>query len=286
MTIESFLQRDNLARFPFVFIVTFGRSGSTLLQGLLNAIDGYCIRGENHGALFFVHKAIAEIGHAATVWKDTNTPAHAMYGAYLYRAEEFEKACLNAFFENVLNVPADARCCGFKEIRHTMGEMSDEEFHAYMDFLERSFPGAAFIFNVRSIENTARSSWWSATDKAIKYGWLVNARQRLESRARITKNAMLFSYDAWLEDPDYAGSCSNSWASPMMARRCAGCLPRSTVSKLGIVPRLRAILSVTAEPRATARGAPLGRLLYRITSDTRPPGWRAMRPARSSSSRT
>ena len=34
-------------RFRTVNIVTYGRSGSTLLMGLLNAIDGYRIRGEN-----------------------------------------------------------------------------------------------------------------------------------------------------------------------------------------------------------------------------------------------
>ena len=33
----------------FVFVVTYGRSGSTLLQTVLQSIDGYFIRGENTG---------------------------------------------------------------------------------------------------------------------------------------------------------------------------------------------------------------------------------------------
>ncbi|NQX94486.1 MAG: hypothetical protein HRT64_06140, partial [Erythrobacter sp.] len=32
-----------------LFVVTYGRSGSTVLQKLLNSIEGYCIRGENGG---------------------------------------------------------------------------------------------------------------------------------------------------------------------------------------------------------------------------------------------
>ena len=35
----------------YIFIVTYGRSGSTLLQGILNSIPGYLVRGENRQAL-------------------------------------------------------------------------------------------------------------------------------------------------------------------------------------------------------------------------------------------
>ena len=34
-----------------VFVMTYGRSGSTLLMGLLNSIPGYLIRGENRHAM-------------------------------------------------------------------------------------------------------------------------------------------------------------------------------------------------------------------------------------------
>ncbi len=39
----------------YLFIVTYGRSGSTLLQGILNSIPGYLIRGENRAALFHLY---------------------------------------------------------------------------------------------------------------------------------------------------------------------------------------------------------------------------------------
>ena len=38
----------------YVFVMTYGRSGSTLLMGLLNTIPGYLIRGENDDALRFL----------------------------------------------------------------------------------------------------------------------------------------------------------------------------------------------------------------------------------------
>lgn len=38
-------------RFGSILVITYGRSGSTLLQGILNSIDGILIRGENHNFL-------------------------------------------------------------------------------------------------------------------------------------------------------------------------------------------------------------------------------------------
>ena len=49
--------------FGYLFVVTYGRSGSTLLMGLLNSVPGYLVRGENWDALhhlFRFHRTLAE----------------------------------------------------------------------------------------------------------------------------------------------------------------------------------------------------------------------------------
>ena len=51
-------------KFDSVLIVTYGRSGSTLLQGILNSIEGCLIRGENDNfcfALYQAHQSIKNI---------------------------------------------------------------------------------------------------------------------------------------------------------------------------------------------------------------------------------
>ena len=48
--------------YQHVLIITYGRSGSTLLQGLLNSIDGCIVRGENYDAckgLFRTYQAVS-----------------------------------------------------------------------------------------------------------------------------------------------------------------------------------------------------------------------------------
>ena len=47
----------NISKYNFVFVVTYGRSGSTLLQKVLGDIDGYHISGENNNALYGLYQS-------------------------------------------------------------------------------------------------------------------------------------------------------------------------------------------------------------------------------------
>lgn len=60
------MEKENtFSRFGSVLIITYGRSGSTLLQGILNSIPGYLIRGENENLMAHFYNAykIIEFGH-------------------------------------------------------------------------------------------------------------------------------------------------------------------------------------------------------------------------------
>jgi hypothetical protein len=53
-------RRDRAVRtrkFTYVFVVTYGRSGSTLTQGLLNTLPRTLVRGENNLYLLFMFRA-------------------------------------------------------------------------------------------------------------------------------------------------------------------------------------------------------------------------------------
>ncbi len=47
-------------RVSVVFILTYPRSGSKLLQGIINTIPGYCLRGENYSMLFYLFLAVRQ----------------------------------------------------------------------------------------------------------------------------------------------------------------------------------------------------------------------------------
>ena len=111
--------------------------------------------------------------------------------------DDFKASVAQAFVGNFLQPPPDARCCGFKEIRHTHDDMKDGEFLSYMAFLKHYFPGAQVLSstNVRNPADAARSAWWAQRpdDESL----LTRARERLAAFAQHNpEDALLFDYDA------------------------------------------------------------------------------------------
>lgn len=151
-------------RFDHVLIITYGRTGSTLLQGVLNSINGLLVRGENANAfyhLFELHRTLRDNERAGA----TLLPTSAWFGfgemgtdAVLAQMRPFAKQLL-------LGAEADnpaVTACGFKEIRYF--DVADDLVE-YLQFLERLFPRVAFVFNTRERDETMESGWWASENK-------------------------------------------------------------------------------------------------------------------------
>ena len=204
MSVAKYLKRPHLAQFPFAFIVTIGRSGSTLLQGILNSIPGYRIGGENYSTLFYLFVAAQHIeeAHGRFGTQKTNSK-QSWFGADQFDPEVFSRSLADAFLDACLKPDADTRCVGFKEVRYLQSDIPDELFPAYLDFLQAVFPGAALIFNVRNVADTALSGWWKDRDPQIVEEQLTRAIERFESYAAKRSNCILFSYDSLIADAAY-----------------------------------------------------------------------------------
>lgn len=156
--------RNIKLKYKNIFIVTYGRSGSTLLQGILNSIEGCLIRGENYNFvyhLFKSHKAIK----LAKENKNGDIPQKAWYGSHLLNDVYFIEVIrelLNKLLlaDNISNTRIS--CYGFKEIRYI--EIIDELID-YINFLKIVFPDAAFIFNFRNKNEVVKSGWWKNENK-------------------------------------------------------------------------------------------------------------------------
>ena len=70
-------------RLDFVFVVTYGRSGSTLLMGLLNSIPGFLIRGENWDALHHLFRFHQTLEDGSRRWEPARLRqrTHPFFGA-------------------------------------------------------------------------------------------------------------------------------------------------------------------------------------------------------------
>lgn len=152
-----------------VFVVTYGRSGSTLVQNLLNHLPGYLVRGENGNLLAPLARAwdlIRQSEQGAKMRSESREtlPQDPWYGFEGVSEEAFGRALARSLTETVLRPQDNIRVIGYKEIRwHTDPLL----FPLLMEFLIRFFPNARFIFNTRDHAEVVRSGWWKQMDETI-----------------------------------------------------------------------------------------------------------------------
>ncbi len=144
-----------------VLIVTYGRSGSTLLMGLLNSIDGYLIRGENANFFFGLFQSYQSLLETKSHKKSQKT-THPWFGAEVIQEKKVLQGMSNIAKQLILAdklKDESIKCYGFKEIRYADDKVA-KKLATYLDFLKLIFPNCKFIFNTRSFADVKNSGWW------------------------------------------------------------------------------------------------------------------------------
>ena len=180
-------------KYQSIIIVTYARSGSTLLQGVLNSIDGVHVRGENNDfcwGLYLSWKALNDaycIKGSSEVLPKTDP----WYGADDLKPELFLRRCTDLVREQLVNGQGDT-CYGFKEIRYT-NHLND--LPGYLDFLQLIFPNLAIIFNTRAHIDVEKSEIWKHDDRKKVRQLLRNADRKFHLYALKNKNSFIMRYE-------------------------------------------------------------------------------------------
>lgn len=157
-------------RFSHVLIVTYGRTGSTLLQGILNAIDGCLVRGENFQfcrGLFLAWDALQRAKHEYGTPEDSGDSTRPWFGAAGIDSARFFDDARRLVLNQLAPGPHAYRCIGFKEIRYLETDrepghpLTDRRLREYLWFLVRLFRNPAIILLRRAHEEVVHSAWWS-----------------------------------------------------------------------------------------------------------------------------
>ncbi|WP_027164108.1 sulfotransferase [Mesorhizobium sp. WSM1293] len=188
--------------FDFLFIVTYGRSGSTLLQGVLNTIPGVLIRGENAGALHGLVGSWQAIKIAQDLFSaESDKSTSPWFGAADMDLDSYGQDLAASFIRNILKPPPDIRTTGFKEIRY---HMAADELAFEMEFMRRFFPRSAFLINTRDLEDTIESNIRAGHD--VSEEDLIAVDQMLRSTAKSSANDVFhIHYDEYRHDLDRLG---------------------------------------------------------------------------------
>ncbi|GAA4263442.1 sulfotransferase [Dactylosporangium darangshiense] len=190
-------------KYSYAFIITYGRSGSTLLREILNSIPGACVRGENGNTLYHLYRSWCTVRDRKWQFEGEDLgPADPWHGIEIVDDAAYRSELTRSFIDAVLKPPSAATLIGFKEIRYGPEDMSRTNFFDYLNFLVDSFSNACLIFNTRDLNEVLASAWWSSLPQAEEI--------LTESDRRIREAAACGAYPSFhIHYNDYAQNMDN-----------------------------------------------------------------------------
>jgi hypothetical protein len=197
---EQFARPEAPRREPlrYLFVVTYGRSGSTLLNGVLNSIPGYLIRGENRLVISELHQWHRAIDRQMASFgeKKRSGPRSSWYGLHSYPREIALDRMRALVLDTLLRPGPRARVVGFKEIRWPADDLD-----SLVEFITELFPDSKFLFNTRNAADVAKSEWWRDAPNALE---IIAARENAWAAVQqsLGERAFAVCYDDYARDVD------------------------------------------------------------------------------------
>jgi hypothetical protein len=183
----------------YLFILSCGRTGSTLIQGVLNSTPGVLIRGENGGVLTDLFRFHTTAGHhRERLTRDSKLlqSTNAWFGIDGY-PEDLARRELRQLTTDLLFRPGpDSHTVGCKEIRWSVVDAND-----YLRFLREVFPGARFILSSRRLEDVATSGWWSRRENAMAELTVLDTTIRSAVK-ELDSAGFEVAYEEYADNPD------------------------------------------------------------------------------------
>jgi hypothetical protein len=203
----------------YIFIVTYGRSGSTLLQKIIAQIPGCHMTGENDDALGGLYRSWKSATVARTVHgsRPRPGPGEPWRGAHRIDPHRYNRRLARVFLKEIVRPPIGAKWIGFKEIRYFLHY--EENLTDYLDYIRMTFSPALLVFNRRCAAEVAQSAWWKTypTDVAAKVTAMDAVMETYA--AEHPDDTVILDYDSWSVDPDLLRPLHERLRTPFDERR-------------------------------------------------------------------
>jgi len=224
--------------YRYVFVVTYGRSGSTLVQGLLNTLPRTLVRGENGFYVLHLFRAWASVRKFRSVHRrhKPRVSHSAFYGLNEVTPASFVESTRGLVTGHLLGSvpPKQVDVLGFKEV--LWHRVRPTETEGFFDFLDSAFPGCRFVLNERDHEKVVGSGFWQGQDQdqvlaAIRrveeiQGFLRSTRKErtLDLRYELLTSEDQATSDAQLRSlADFVhGSCDDALLAQLRETRKTG----------------------------------------------------------------
>ena len=180
---------------------------------LMTGAQAYAVPESELGVVLVLRHAALPLALNDSIWAkykfgefykiedpQTKAPDEPWYGSFRVRPKLFETAVLGNFVRNVLTPDPGTLVSGFKEIRYSRFFVQKADFAPYMDFLLAKFPGAQIVFNTRSAEDVAKSSFLARENPDVVRAWVAEADENFARYALRSDRTMLMRYDDYTRD--------------------------------------------------------------------------------------
>lgn len=222
----------------YVFVVTYGRSGSTLTQGMLNALPRTQVRGENNLFLLPIYRSWEGLREFQARFRGEGNPktTSAFYGIHEFDMTAFAAGVRDLVATQLLgSTPREeVDRLGFKEV--LWHRIRTEEWETFFEFMDLAFDRPLYVLNQRDVEMASTSGFWRSKKpgQAMRQ---INRVRELQAYLRSSRGDRCFDtrYEVTTGDDVEAaaasmkglaefvtGSCSDELLQDMLALRDVG----------------------------------------------------------------
>jgi len=169
-----------------ILVICYGRSGSTLLQGILNSIDSVLVKGENNNVFYHFYCGYRELLANSKRFNNSVSPAHPWFGSCWFNEDEFmhdfRKLARSLLASNRKPDAHRFTTLGFKEIRYPRLENPVP----YIEFLISVFDAPCIIHLTRNHYATALSQSKKLKNKrSVSIAEIVSELERFDEQMEL-----------------------------------------------------------------------------------------------------
>jgi hypothetical protein len=222
----------------YVFVVTYGRSGSTLTQGLLNTLPRTLVRGENNLYLLPIYRAYTSLATFKGKYGGPRAarPESAFYGLSEVDLDGFAASVRELVQRQLLaGVPlSEVDHLGFKEV--LWHRIRGREWEPFFAFLDLAFGNPRYVLNRRDVSMASTSGFWRKKRPGVAERQIDRVR-RLQDHLRESRPGRCFDtrFEAIVSDDREVaaahlrglaefvhGTCDDDLLAAMLATRETG----------------------------------------------------------------
>jgi hypothetical protein len=193
------------SKFRSVYVVTYGRSGSTLLTGYLTELPGFDLKGENYLFPLPAMESEKKVRDSRRKpYKGRENPENPWYGSHQFSPHRWRADITRAMLNQLYPSRPIPKTIGFKEIRW-YSYVKPEEFDETLEWLCSLRGPGAVIFLFRDLDKVMSSAWWAelppekaASDRKKLERFEAQAREFAHTHPNM---ATVITYEEFIKDP-------------------------------------------------------------------------------------